>query len=50
MLSNIIYIDPGSGSIFIQLLIAFISGILVFYNSFRIRIISFFKKLFKKND
>ena len=39
------YIDPGSGSILIQMLLAFFASILTVYHFSKKKIINFFKKL-----
>lgn len=43
------YIDPGSGSIIIQVIIGFFALLGTIYYSIKNKISSFFKKIFKKN-
>ena len=38
------YIDPGTGSLILQWLIAIIAGISVFFSNIKIKIKEFFKK------
>ena len=44
------YFDPGTGSMLIQILIATLAGVGAFLATFKINVVSFFKKVFKKND
>ena len=43
------YIDPGSGSLIIQIIIGFFALLGTIYYSIKMKISSFFKKIFKKN-
>jgi hypothetical protein len=50
-LSNVkLYLDPGSGSFILQLLLAAIFGALFIARAFRQKIKSFFIRLFRKKD
>jgi len=40
----ILYIDPGSGSYLIQVIIAAVLGVAVFYKNIRMKINSFFSR------
>jgi hypothetical protein len=44
------YVDPGTGSYFLQLLIGSILGALFLLGQFRVRIVAFLKKLFHKKQ
>ena len=44
------YLDPGSGSYFIQLILASMMGALFLLGVYRRRVTGFFRNLFKKND
>ena len=41
---HLLYIDPGTGMILIQLIVAGFASIIVFFKKFRNRIKNFFKK------
>ena len=49
MLSVLLYIDPGSGSYLVQVIIAALVGIAVYFKSIRMRIKSFFTRNKKEN-
>ena len=42
----LLYIDPGTGMILIQLIVAGLAGVMVFFKKIKSKI----KKVFKKND
>ena len=42
----LLYIDPGTGMILIQLIVAGLAGVMVFFKKIKSKI----KKIFKKND
>ena len=44
------YIDPGTGSMIIQLIIATVVGAIVYFRRYLLKITSFFKKSSKDND
>ena len=44
------YIDPGTGSIIVQALIAGIAGIAVFYSNLKNKILTFFKNIKSKKN
>lgn len=44
----ILYIEPGSGSLIIQFLIAVVAGGLVFWSNLKMKIKSIISRLFKK--
>lgn len=44
----VLYIDPGSGSMIVQLLIAGVLGVLYFFRSIRVGIVNFFKRVLRK--
>ena len=48
LLFQLLYIDPGSGSIFIQMIIAGLASTLVFWSRIKNSFIIFIKRLFKK--
>jgi hypothetical protein len=48
MSSIILYIDPGSGSYLVQVLIAAVLGIVFFFKNIRLYIKSFFTRSSKK--
>lgn len=50
ILSIIAYIDPGSGSMIIQVVIATVLGGIVAVKIFWQNIVLFFKRLFNKNN
>ena len=43
------YLEPGTGTIILQVLVSFAAGIYVFYNNLKLKIITIFNKIFKKN-
>lgn len=43
-----LYIDPGSGSYLVQIVIAGVLGIIYFFKNIRVVLIDFFSKIFKK--
>ena len=42
-----IYIDPGTGSMLIQFLIAAVFGLILFFKRLKSKVIEFFNQLFK---
>ena len=44
MLSILLYLDPGSGSYLVQVIIAALVGIAVYFKSIRMRIKAFFSR------
>ncbi len=44
------YLDPGSGSYFIQLILASLMGALFLLGVYRRKVTGFFRNLFKKNN
>lgn len=44
------YFDPGTGSMFVQILIASIAGVGAFFIAFKTTIVNFFKGIFRKNE
>jgi len=42
---NFLYIDPGSGSLMIQIVIAFFAGAVVFLSTIRHKIYTFFQRI-----
>jgi len=50
ILNILAYIDPGSGSMIIQIIIATVLGGLVTFKVFWQNIVRFFKKIFHKNS
>lgn len=49
MLHYLLYIDPGSGSYIIQVIIAAVLGIAFFFKNIGLYIKSFFYRFFKNN-
>lgn len=49
MLNFLLYIDPGSGSLLIQAIIAAVVGALFYFKSALFSVKTFFKGLFKKS-
>ena len=47
---NHAYLDPGSGSYFVQLLLASLMGALFFLGVYRKKVTDFFRNLFSKNQ
>jgi hypothetical protein len=45
---ELIYIDPGSGSYLVQVLIGALLGIVMFFKTIKMYILSFFKRFTKK--
>ena len=43
------YFDPGSGSMLIQVLVAFFAGAGAFFVAFKTNFIEFIKRIFRKN-
>lgn len=43
------YFDPGSGSMLIQIVVAFFAGIGAFFITFKTNFFGFLKGIFKKN-
>jgi len=50
MISFILYIDPGSGSYLVQLIIAAVLGVAFFFRNIKLHIQAFFYRLFGKKD
>lgn len=46
----IMYFDPGTGSMVVQLVIASIAGVGAFFVTFKTNFIGFVKGIFKKNE
>lgn len=46
----LLYIDPGSGSFLVQALIGAVLGVVMFFKTIKMHILSFFKRLFKKRN
>jgi|WetSurMetagenome_2_1015567.scaffolds.fasta_scaffold07133_2 hypothetical protein len=46
----LLYLDPGTGSLIIQLLIAGVTAVLFFFRNVREKIFGFIKNLRKKNE
>jgi hypothetical protein len=44
----LLYIDPGSGSYLVQVLIGALLGVVMFFRTIKMYILSFFKRIFKK--
>ena len=44
------YLDPGSGSYFVQLLLASLMGALFFIGVYRRKVTDFFRNLFSRNE
>ena len=40
----LLYIDPGTGMLILQLILSFFAGVVIFFKSFRKKIKSFFTK------
>jgi hypothetical protein len=47
-MQHLLYIDPGSGSYLVQALIGALLGVVMFFKTIKMYILSFFKRLFKK--
>ncbi|HRX94774.1 MAG TPA: hypothetical protein P5158_11675 [Chitinophagaceae bacterium] len=47
---ELLYIDPGSGSYLVQVLIGAALGVIMFFKNIKIFIISFFRKSPKKQN
>ncbi len=45
-----LYLDPGAGSMLLQVLLAGILGVLTFFKNIKLFVISIFKKKNKDND
>ena len=45
----LLYLDPFTGSLLVQFLIAAISGIILFFQKIKLRIKYLFYRIFKKN-
>lgn len=45
----LLYLDPGTGSLMIQFLIAAVSGIILFFRQIKLRIKYLFDHIFRKN-
>ena len=43
------YFDPGTGSMFVQIIIASIAGVGAFFIAFKTTIVNFFKGIFRRN-
>jgi hypothetical protein len=50
MLTYFLYIDPGSGSYLVQVIIAAILGVAFFFKNIKLHIQAFFYRLFGKKD
>ncbi len=46
----VMYFDPGTGSMVVQMLIAAIAGVGAFFVTFKTNFMSFVKGIFKKNE
>lgn len=46
----IMYFDPGTGSMLVQMLIAAIAGVGAFFVTFKTNFLSFVKGIFKKDE
>jgi len=45
---ELVYIDPGSGGLLIQIIIAGATSILIFFRSAKLFFLNIFKRIFKK--
>ncbi len=50
MKEHLLYIDPGSGSYLVQVIVAAVLGVTVFFKNIRLYIRSFFFRPKKKDD
>lgn len=46
--NTLLYIDPGTGSMLIQFIIAAVTGLILFFTQIRLRIKYIFNRLFRK--
>ena len=46
---TLLYLDPGTGSLLIQFIIAGVTGVLIFFKQIKIKIKSIYYHLIKKN-
>lgn len=47
---DIMYFDPGTGSMLVQVIIATMAGVGAFFVTFKTNFLTFVKGIFKKND
>lgn len=47
-MTGLLYIDPGSGSYLVQVLIGAVLGVVMFFRNIKLYILSFFKRSPKK--
>ena len=50
MISHLLYIDPGSGSYLVQVIVAAVLGVAVFFRNIKLYIRSFFFRPKKKGN
>ena len=50
MMRHLLYIDPGSGSYLVQVIVAAALGVAFFFRNIKLYIVAFFSKLFRKSD
>ena len=46
---TLLYLDPGTGSLMIQFVIAAVTGVLIFFKQIKLRIKYLFNRFFKSN-
>ena len=46
---TLLYLDPGTGSLMIQFVIAAVTGVLIFFKQIKLRIKYLFNRFFKNN-
>lgn len=50
MLLVLLYLDPSTGSLLVQFLIASVTAVIIFFNQFKIKIKYIFNRVFKKRN
>jgi hypothetical protein len=50
MINQLLYIDPGSGSYLVQVIVAAALGIVFFFKNLKLYIRAFFARLFQKKN
>jgi hypothetical protein len=50
MINYLLYIDPGSGSYLVQMIVAAALGVVFFFKNIKLYIRTFFSRFFKKKD
>lgn len=50
MMQHLLYIDPGSGSYLVQVIVAAALGVAFFFRTLKAYVVAFFARIFGKRD